>query len=141
MSVVSLDRSTPLARKNHLCSSCGRVIAKGERYENQRNVYDGRAYTYKCCAHCQIATSRALTLSENYDEGIDVFWVMDTLVECAETVADLRMAVHMRKRWTRRDGSNFSVPKPTDPHTADADSPTDQAGTSGAQNHLDRSAT
>ena len=37
-----------------------------------------------------------------------------------------------------REGAPF-VPESTDPHTADADSPADQAGTFGAENHTNGS--
>ena len=52
---MRLDESRPTARKPHRCSLCGRLIAPGETYERAANVFDGRAYTWKTCAHCEAA--------------------------------------------------------------------------------------
>lgn len=113
--VIVLDRSMPKARKAHVCSCCYRVIAKGETYENQRNVFDGRAYTYKLCAHCRELTSRVIEI-DTYDywqEGINEEYLQETLSEQYRTLADLRLLVWFRRRWTRRDGT--VVPVPTQP--------------------------
>ncbi len=53
--IIRLGESRPTARKPHRCSMCHRLIGVGETYEAVRNVYDGRAYTWKTCAHCEAA--------------------------------------------------------------------------------------
>ena len=55
MSVVRFAESRPVARKAHRCNMCARMIAPGETYWASRNIYDGRVYTWKTCAHCDAA--------------------------------------------------------------------------------------
>ena len=40
------------AAKDHRCSDCGGVIAKGERYLNAASLYDGHWSGAKRCADC-----------------------------------------------------------------------------------------
>lgn len=42
----------PLARKEHKCTECRRVIKKGERYENVRGKWDDGVATIKTCVCC-----------------------------------------------------------------------------------------
>ena len=44
--------STPKARKQHTCSSCGGTIEPGETYLRVNIVFDGSASTSKACASC-----------------------------------------------------------------------------------------
>lgn len=116
-----LHRSTPKARTEHDCSMCGRTIRKGEVYERQDNVFDGRRYAFKCCEHCRAASDRAIQLNpyDYYDEGINRDYIEQVLCDDRETLADIRMLIHFRRRWTRRDGSLWPVPQPTGPGTSD----------------------
>jgi hypothetical protein len=50
-----LDQSIRVAVKAHKCSECGRIIERGESYENSRGLMDGRWYEHHTCAHCQAA--------------------------------------------------------------------------------------
>jgi len=52
--VNMLYDATVTARKNHKCSECSRVIAKGEQYLLERYAFDGEITTSKTCAHCQV---------------------------------------------------------------------------------------
>jgi len=40
------------ARKEHVCSECGRVIQKGETYRVETGRWEGRFDTYKICRDC-----------------------------------------------------------------------------------------
>ena len=40
------------ARKEHKCEECRRKIKPGESYELVFGMWDGRADTFKTCAHC-----------------------------------------------------------------------------------------
>lgn len=109
--VVTLSRAEPTARKSHRCSLCGRIVNKGETYERQANIYDGRAYTWKSCAHCTAFMSLHTSLRENvhYDaEGWDSerVWEWDY---CA-SVWEARLRAMFRRRWTRRDGTLYPIP-------------------------------
>ena len=41
----------PRARKDHVCSDCGRTIGPGETYLRCVGFEDGTAWTWKDCAH------------------------------------------------------------------------------------------
>ena len=41
-----------VARKEHTCVECSRVIRKGESYRNEKTVYDRIMTTYKTCSDC-----------------------------------------------------------------------------------------
>lgn len=49
-----LWETTPVARKHHECTFCGRAINPGETYRRTRSIsIDSDApYTLKTCAHC-----------------------------------------------------------------------------------------
>jgi hypothetical protein len=46
------NTSTPIARKEHRCTECGRRIAAGERYLYTWGIWDGSAWTFKTCPRC-----------------------------------------------------------------------------------------
>lgn len=60
MSYCECDYDSPVvyhqhqyvARKEHRCSECRRVIAPGERYESTFGIWEREGHTYKTCSHC-----------------------------------------------------------------------------------------
>lgn len=44
-------KTTPVARKEHICCECDSIIAIGQRYENFRGLWD-KFETYKTCLFC-----------------------------------------------------------------------------------------
>lgn len=40
------------ARKEHRCDECGRIIERGDTYENVHGKWDGRLDTFKTCSRC-----------------------------------------------------------------------------------------
>ena len=46
------DKHKPVARKEHRCCECGRVIRKGEEYERVTGMWDGYIDTFKTCQYC-----------------------------------------------------------------------------------------
>lgn len=58
-----------IAVKDHKCNFCGLTIPKGEKYDWQKNVYEGALYEWK--AHlscCDIASE--LSMYDYADEGV-----------------------------------------------------------------------
>lgn len=53
--VTMLSEANPIARKEHKCRECWRVIAPGERYHVDRFLWEGKLDTFKVCAHCMVA--------------------------------------------------------------------------------------
>lgn len=65
----TLDKKDRLARKPHICSYCGGVIAKGETYEWAKLAYEGELYEWKNHKEC----GAIATTLRNYidpDEGM-----------------------------------------------------------------------
>ena len=46
------ERKNPIARKDHKCCECGRVIPKGEQYEYVTGKYEGEFFECKTCWQC-----------------------------------------------------------------------------------------
>lgn len=53
-----------LARKIHVCDTCGGSILQGETYEHQTNKFDGELYSWKNCEKCK--DIRDLMFGEGY---------------------------------------------------------------------------
>lgn len=106
--VVTLSRTRPRARVEHTCMLCGRTIRPGERYGRQGNVFDGHAYSWIECDHCDVLSTVLWYDTDVWDEGIgpdeaqewepDTFW-------------GLRLKALYCRRWTRRDGSLCPIPR------------------------------
>lgn len=60
----------PIARKEHRCMFCNGTIQKGEKYERQTNIFDGRIYDWICHIVCSDLAGK-LNMMEWTDEGID----------------------------------------------------------------------
>lgn len=103
--VQTLHHDSPVARKQHLCSSCSRIIESGEQYDRQDNVFDGQRYAYKCCAQCQAATSwiyRHIDGPSYWDDGFDLRDVLSDLY--LESGTEFRLWHYMRRGWRRLNG-------------------------------------
>lgn len=47
-----LNASTVKAAKEHRCTECGELIAKGTKYERAKGCWDGSWSTYRTCLSC-----------------------------------------------------------------------------------------
>ena len=72
------------ARKNHVCDLCGCVIQKGETYEHQVNMQDGRVYDFRAHLHCQELSS-AIWNYVDPDEGMTLDYFQDAVQTLAYT--------------------------------------------------------
>lgn len=69
-----------VAAKDHKCNFCGLTICKGEKYDWQKNVYEGVLYEWK--AHlscCDIASE--LDMYDYTDEGVTEEYFKDMINE------------------------------------------------------------
>lgn len=112
MSVTVIASENPVARKEHQCALCGRTIRPGERYNRQRNVWDGDPYVFKSCAHCHWLVTKGCPDSlREFIDWADEGYTTDTIWDWEpSTVAEARLLVGFRRKWTRRDGSLYPVP-------------------------------
>ncbi len=51
--MIILEDARPVARKEHRCDECRRVIQPGEQYHRQRNIGEDGPYVWKCCRQCR----------------------------------------------------------------------------------------
>lgn len=58
MSVTLLESTTPTAAKAHKCIWCGEQIAKGERYDRNKMIYDGDFHDNKFHLECGRASQQ-----------------------------------------------------------------------------------
>lgn len=88
-----------VARVEHRCGECCRVIAKGEPFERHFTVYEGSGHSLVVCSHCAVLCD---WLAINCDG-----WVYEHVVEdILEHARDYRrpdlarIAVMARNKWT-----------------------------------------
>jgi len=96
------ERFHPRARKAHKCSTCYRVIDAGEVYSRQFCVFDGRAYAWKQCLHCEALLPR-IDYDYTFNEEDYVEWEPSNIEE-------LRVRVHFNKRWRNSSGDLYPIP-------------------------------
>jgi len=105
--VSLLTNAWPVARKPHRCELCRRVIDPGEKYNRQSSVYDGRAYTFKSCAHCIALIDLYPDTIELADEG----YTEDDLREWEPlSVPAARLRAQYRRGWRNLAGDLYPVP-------------------------------
>jgi hypothetical protein len=101
------------ARKEHICTECGRTIGKGERYYNARGFIDRRFDQYYTCRHCDAASQWLVKVCRGYLFS----GVLEELVEHFEeepypisTIGLGRLIVRMRAKWRDRNGKLVEEP-------------------------------
>lgn len=100
--------TTQVARKNHRCSPCGRIISPGETYTRQRGYEGGDAWTYKDCAHCR-AVIRIWDPRDDSDlisEDAFAYWADDP----GETISETRAKAGWRHNWRTQSGKLWPLP-------------------------------
>jgi hypothetical protein len=101
-----------VARKLHICGECGRNIAKGERYRYVSAKSDGRVWTAKTCAHCDVPRQWLETNCNGYIYSS----VIEDFGEHAEAdVLMLRIVVGARRRWKAFADPSTLLPIPVYP--------------------------
>lgn len=73
--------TTRRARVTHRCSACGLQVAPGERYQEIRLAYEGRAETIKRCGRCE-------TLYRHLSSLCDGFRAIDQTLDCGLSYAE-----------------------------------------------------
>lgn len=96
------DHTYPTARKAHKCCTCYRTIDSGETYSRQFCVFDGRAYAWKQCVHCEKLLPY-IDYDYTYSDEDYVEWE-------PRTVEELRVRVHFNKRWRNNAGELYPIP-------------------------------
>ena len=99
------------ARKQHSCHECYRKIMPGEKYHDERHLWDGELQNYKICPHCDVARD---WLTEECG-GFLYTAIQEDILEHANEqhygVGVAKLAAGMRVKWRRKNGQLFSIPK------------------------------
>lgn len=103
--------STPRARKEHTCTSCGRVIDCGETYVRQF-IADGNVWVYVECGHCNALAALwdlyRWTDWEGYSR--EDFEEYGRDVAHLDTLRDARWYVQWKRQWRQYDGTLYPIP-------------------------------
>tara|TARA_R110000823_G_scaffold221193_1_gene349705 strand:- start:2775 stop:3113 length:339 start_codon:yes stop_codon:yes gene_type:complete len=67
--MLTLNNSTPKARKEHQCNFCHQNIVPGEVYNKQTNICDGSMYVWKSHTRCT-AIAKELQMYDDMEEGL-----------------------------------------------------------------------
>lgn len=105
-----LHERHPVARIQHKCAECGRVIHKGERYLNEGTLWDGKKKTHKTCAHCEVVRQWLTQECSGFVYG----GIWEDISEHAWEGYGIRvkmMAVGMERNWERKDGRMWPLPR------------------------------
>ena len=97
----------PKARKAHQCSDCSRTISPGEIYRRGAGFDEGRAWTWKDCAHCEYALDR-YDLAWDGEYNSDHFW--EWAAEGAQDIQEARDKAGYRHQWMTRGGNLWPLP-------------------------------
>jgi hypothetical protein len=95
----------PVARKEHRCTLCGRTIRPGETYRRGVGLDDGRAWTFKECAHCRAVMDLCDPAWGEYEYDADVLYEWEP-----QDIREARWRAQHRRKWMRRDGSLYPIP-------------------------------
>jgi hypothetical protein len=89
-----------IAKKEHICSECGRIIAIKEKYKYHFGVWEGRAEAFKTCAHCLIVQNYIRDKCDSSAHG----GLEEEVYEHALDYNDMklyRLLVGMRRQWRK----------------------------------------
>lgn len=94
------------------CHECGRVVAKGERYQRSGSLYDGVVSTDICCAHCVVVREWCSRTCGGWIATEAIAALVGEHVEDEEHTDEVSLVLvaGTRCRWTPPDGSLMPVP-------------------------------
>ena len=86
---------------------CDREIETGETYCRTVQLEDS-IWVWKTCSHCEAMINECDLHGYTCGDGVDP----DTFSEFdAESIFDLRCKVMWRRKWRRKDGTLYPIPK------------------------------
>ena|ERR1700722_1922760 len=101
-----------IARKEHKCRECHRVIKKGETCESYAFKHEGDFDSGYCCIHCCVCKDWLIRECAGYlysevEEDLRQHWYEDGI----RTYELGRLIVGMKEKWTTPKGKLMKVPK------------------------------
>lgn len=110
---TELAKNHPVARKQHKCSECRRIIQPGEHYLNERIAYDGSCSTYKTCSHCEVARTWLARQCGGWIFGSVAEDIHEHASERRYGFGVKKLSIGIGRKWTRVDGTPWPVPNLT----------------------------
>lgn len=110
-----LGSTKPIARKQHRCEECWRVIGIGERYHRNEFIDDNGIATWKACAQCSSLGHDLFQIGiygEDPYSGCPCYPTLQD-VDWREVPTDDVWAARVagwRAQWTALDGSLIAYP-------------------------------
>lgn len=83
---IMLSVTRPKARKQHKCTECKRIIAKGEQYLCEKTLYVGTIETWKTCQDCE--SIRDNLFSGGYYYGEIIYMLNEHIHECDGDISE-----------------------------------------------------
>lgn len=109
--VEMIGQAWHVARQDHKCLECARVISRGERYYRERYKFDGSITNHKTCAHCMVARGWL----QDECGGWLYRGVEEDIREHAHNggypMGVHRLAVGMAWKWRAPSGKMLPIPK------------------------------
>ena len=102
------NKETRVARREHHCCECNRIIRVGERYEYVRGLWDHRWDIFKTCRHCLSAGVWLNKVCGGYSHGGLYEELAEHRDEWAWSVTPrwLHTAVAcIKRRWAKADST------------------------------------
>lgn len=109
--VTMLSTADPVARKDHKCRECFRVIHVGERYHVDRFLWEGKLDTFKVCAHCMVARKWLSGECGGWLFGEVEEDIRDHANSGGYPIGVIRLAVGMGWKWRTPRGRLLPVPR------------------------------
>lgn len=112
-----LTWASPVARKNHECDQCYRVIQPGETYTRGSGMYEGSWFTWRECAHCHQLLQIWNIYEAVFDDGVGPDDICEFEPSGSPSEYPLRFIRWYRhraqyiKKWARKDGTLYPLPE------------------------------
>ena len=108
--VELLSESSPAAKIEHKCNECHRIISPGERYHNERFIWDGRFSIHKTCAHCMVIRCWLNDECGGWLYGAVGEDIIEHAANGGYPIGVYRLAVGVKWKWRSRSGKLLPVP-------------------------------
>lgn len=109
--VEVLSTAKPVARKEHKCMECRRVIRPGEKYMVERYVFEGSLSYHKTCSHCQIVREWLLAECSGFVYTMIREDIEEHVMNGDYGVGVKLLAIGIGRKWRRKDGRQWPRPR------------------------------
>lgn len=110
-----------VARREHKCAECTRIICPGENYQSVFGVFEGATFTSKTCSHCLVAQSWLAKNCGGWLHGAMIDDIKEHIAEYPDIGFGLaRLVVGARRRWRSFSDPSRLLPVQAMPHSIES---------------------